>query len=250
MVGGAVDAEPASGTQSPVKGYLDPELAPQGLEVIPPPPKRGSPQAKADLALFTRTRRLQGSDRWRLAQRDVTESPLDTFACALGVQLKPGDAPALDRLLSRLGADRGPWVDAGKFHYMSRRPYLVVKGPICEPKTDHLKGNPDYPSGHAAAGWSIAIVLAELAPDRAGEILARGRVFTESRFICGSHSKSAVDAGVMLASALVATEHGSEPFRSDVAAARADLQAARGKLSPKSAAQCSLETAAMKTRGD
>lgn len=216
-------AETGGSPQTPIGGYLGPALLPQVLNFIPPPPKPSSWQAKADLDLFRRTRRLQGGPRWRLAQKDVTDSPLDTFACALGVQFKPGDAPALDRLLDRLGKDRGQWVDAGKFHYATLRPYLMVDGPICEAKTEHLKGNPDYPSGHAAAGWSVALVLAELAPARAGQVLTRGRVFTESRIVCGSHTKSAVDAGAMLASALIAAEHGSDDFQADLSAARQQL---------------------------
>lgn len=222
---GRTEAMAPAGSQEAVQGYLGAAPPPEVLDFMPAPPRPGSAQEKADLDLFRRTRRLQGGPRWTLAQRDVTDGPFDTFACALGVRLRPGDAPALDRLLARLGKDRGPWVDAGKFHYAVRRPYLKIDGPICEPKTDHLAGNPDYPSGHAAAGWSIALVLAEAAPARAGRVLDRGRVFTESRFVCGSHSRSAVDAGGMLASALIATEHGSDAFRADLAAARSQLVA-------------------------
>ncbi len=190
--------------------------------------------------MFTHTRSLKGGARWRLAQQDVTDSPLVTF----GIRLKPGDAPALDRLLQRVGADRGPLVDAGKLHYAVVRPYQKIGGAICEPKTEHLAGNPDYPSGHAAAGWSVALVLAELKPDRAAQILKRGRAFAESRYICGSDSVSAVEAGTLVASELVAAEHGSAAFRADTDSARADLQT-QGLGQPPDPEMCRQEQLAM-----
>jgi acid phosphatase (class A) len=240
---------PSPVQEASAQGYLDGALLSQALELMPRPPAAGSAEAKADAAVFVRTRALRNGPRWRLAQRDVTDSPFDTFACALGLQLKPGDDPALDRLLQRMGADRRPLVDAAKFHYRALRPYQKVDGPICEAKTEHLAGNPDYPSGHAASGWSIALVLAELAPDRAAPILKRGRAFAQSRLICGSHNKSAVDAATLLASELVAAEHGSAAFRADIDAARTGLT---GKGSPPDKDRCRLETVALRdqtTRG-
>ncbi len=226
-------------------GYLGGALLPHALDLTLAPPRPGSAEARADLEVFAKSRRLEGGPRWRLAQRDVTDPPLTTFACALGVQLKSGEAPAVERLLERLGADRGPLVDAGKFHYRAKRPYQRAKGDICEAKTEHLAGNPDFPSGHAAAGWSTALVLAELLPERAPEILIRGRAFMESRVACGSHSLSAVEAASMLAAALVAAEHGSVEFRGDADAARRELQAARDGGAKPDPAQCRAEAEAI-----
>jgi acid phosphatase (class A) len=236
---GAGQAAPEPG------GYLGDLLLPRALDLTPAPPAPDSAQARADLDVFAKSRSLEGGPRWRLAQRDVTDEPLTTFACALGVALKPGEAPAVERLLDRLGDDRGPLVDAGKFHYRALRPYQRVRGDICEAKTAHLAGNPDFPSGHAAGGWSTALVLAELAPDRAPEILIRGRAFMESRVACGSHTLSAVNAAGVLASALVAAEHGSAAFRSDADAARRELQTVRLTAAKPDPAQCRAEAQAI-----
>lgn len=47
-----------------------------------------------------------------------------------------------------------------------------------------------YPSRHFALGWAWALIMSEMAPDRADEILARGLAYGESRAICGVHYAS------------------------------------------------------------
>jgi hypothetical protein len=98
--------------------------------------------------------------------------------------------------------------------------------PICEAKSDHLAGNPDYPSGHSANGMHVAMILAELAPSRADALYARGREYAESRYICGSHSVSAAEAGIQSGAIIYAAEHTSPLFRQDMDAARAEVEAA------------------------
>ena len=162
-----------------------------------------------------------------MAAEDVHRSRFDIFACAIGLQLTPELAPALNRVLARLG-DAGA-VDRLKQTYARRRPYLGTHAAICEPRSQHLDQNGDYPSGHAAFGWSSALVLTEIFPERATPILARGRSFAESRIVCGSHSMSAVQAGLLGASAAVAAIHGAPGFGEDIAAAQHEAVALRDR---------------------
>lgn len=205
--------------------YLSPRDMPDLVRILPDPPAPGSPEQVADRAVFAATRALKGSPRWALATQDVTGERFDTFAPALGMRLDGRRAPALARVFARTGdADM---VGRAKARLAIRRPYLGANQPICEPKTTHLAGNGDYPSGHASNGWATALILAELAPDRATQILRRGREFGESRYICGSHSRSAVEAGFMAGSVLVARLHASADFRRDMEAARQELAGLR-----------------------
>ena len=132
-------------------------------------------------------------------------------------------------------------VGRAKDGFAVRRPYLNDDLPICEPKTAHLAANGDYPSGHTTSGWSAALILAELIPDRATQILQRGREYGESRYICGSHSRSAVEAGFMAGSVLVATLHTSPAFRRDMDAARTELARAASKAPDATRCRASLE---------
>lgn len=224
-------------------GYLSPEATPDGVRILPPPPAAGSPMATADRQVFAGTRKLQGTPRWAVATSDVHSGAFEHFACALGVTLTPRTAPALAHLLDR--ADTAGIVDPVKYYYHVRRPYLGTKAPICEPRTAHLAGNGDFPSGHTAGGWMEALILAELAPDRATAILARGRAFGESRLVCGAHSLSAVEAGWLAGAAATAALHGSAAFRADLEAARAELATLRANAPAPDSKTCRAEAKAL-----
>ena len=102
--------------------------------------------------------------------------------------------------------------------------------------------NASYPSGHAMIGWAWALVLSELAPDRTNALLQSGREFAQSRVICGVHNASAIEAGRMNASIVVAALHGDATFRADLDAAREEM-AANVAAGGTDAAVCSHEAA-------
>lgn len=192
---------------------------------LPPAPTPGSPLEARDRAVFREGRPPVGSLRWTQATSDVDEAVpamLRDYSDALGTALTPDRYPALARLLRTMRPDVAAAVNAVKPVYARRRPFLLDDGPVCEDKAQ-LSHSFDYPSGHTSWGTSVALVLAELRPDRTEAILARGREYGNSRVICGAHSVSAVDAGRQAAAAIVAVLHGSPRFRADLDAARREL---------------------------
>jgi hypothetical protein len=214
---------------APASGYLAPEARPDLTKILAPPPTPGSPRAIADAAIFDQTRSLKDTPRWVLAADDVAGHFYDHYAAALGVRLDPAKAPILTALLERAGEDRSV-VGLAKTHWGTQRPYVGKDAaPVCETKRPDLTANPDYPSGHAAHGEHIALILAELAPSRADALYARGREYAESRYICGSHTVSAAEAGLQAGAVIYAAEHRSEVFRRDMDMARAEVAAALGK---------------------
>ncbi len=242
--GMAVAQQAAAPPPSLPVGYLTPQTWPDAARILPPAPATGSPREARDQEVFKTTRASEGSPRWALAQNDVPTLPqamLKNFSCAVGTELTPQTAPKLTAMLSRVGLDAGRQVAAVKDVFKRKRPYLIDEGNICVPRSDSLAASPDYPSGHATWGWSIGLILAEIAPDRATPILARGRAYGESRVICGVHTVSAVEAGRTNGGALVATLHGDPQFRADLEAARAEVAALR-KSAAAEPSSCALET--------
>lgn len=219
--------------------YIPQARVPDGVDVLPLPPAPDSPADNADRALFRATRALEGSPRWRMATDDVGNAPLDRYACAIGMRLDATRAPALAALLDRIGT--GDMVGPVKDHYRKARPYLGTDAPICEPRTDHLARNGDYPSGHAANGWLEALVLVQLLPDRVTPLLARARAYGESRVICGVHSRSAVQAGWLAGSAMFAMLQTSSAYRRDLAAAARELARLRPHAPAPDPATCAGE---------
>ena len=100
--------------------------------------------------------------------------------------------PALRRTLT----DAGLSTYTAKNNCRHKRPFKVNENPVCTPEEEEkLRKDDSYPSGHTALGWAWALVLAEIAPDRADAVLARGRAFGESRIICNVHWHSDVVQG-------------------------------------------------------
>jgi acid phosphatase (class A) len=130
--------------------------------------------------------------------------------------------------------------DAKNFN-KRQRPFLIDKGETCIVISPDFAKSYDYPSGHATLSWTLGLVLAEIAPDRATQILARARAFGESRIVCGVHNASAVDAGRTEASIVVAALHSSADFRTDLEAARSEPAEARAKAA--APANCDAENA-------
>ncbi|WP_346344636.1 phosphatase PAP2 family protein [Sphingomonas sp. dw_22] len=217
------------------------------LAVLPPAPERGDARYEADRAIYKTTRALLDTPRWKLAVNDVKTGQADMmrdFSCAVGVVLTPENAPRLAALVARASADTGHATGIAKDHYRRLRPYQIDSGAVCQPAVQ-LQGSFDYPSGHTTLGWTWATLLAQLAPDRATAILARGRAFGESRIVCGVHNASAVEGGRLSAGATLTAMAGSPEFQADLAAARAELAALRGSAAATvpDRAQCEREAA-------
>ena len=251
------DAQPdrRAPTAAPMTGqalpYIDPGSLPDTTKILPEPPGVGTPSQASDEAIFRRTRSLEGTPRWTLAQHDAVlnaRTVVDDFSCALGTKLSPADAPALFKIFDRASGDIGPMFQDPKDQYRRVRPFVGNDLPICVARTARLSASPSYPSGHTTIEFSVALILAELAPDRGSEILARGRTLGESRIVCGVHWASDVEAGYLSAAVFVAALHGSRDFRSDLEMARRQVALARSLGVPKpDSTACNLERAAEET---
>ena len=225
-------------------GYLPAGTAPNSLNLLPPPPAAGSAAQARDDEAAKAAVALNGTPRWTLATHDAElkfPKAAETFACAMDVKISEADTPALYVLLRRTLADNGLSTYPTKNKYKRARPFTVNGAPICTPNEEQvLRNDGSYPSGHSAIGWGWALVLTEVAPDRANEILARGRAFTNSRVVCNVHWLSDTEEGRTMASAVVAKLQSNSDFQADVEAAKAEVAAARAKgLKP--AGDCAAE---------
>ena len=241
----AQNTQAVPGYSDQSSGYLSAAEAPDLLKILPPAPKPGTARYEADRKIFQRTRKLKDTSRWAMALNDDNysdEAVAKDYSCALGVAFNATDEPHLIRLIARMGADLAHAGSAAKKFYQRKRPFLIGKGATCIVVTPDFAKSYDYPSGHSTYSWALGLVLAELAPDRATQILARARAYGESRVICGVHNASAIEGGRIVGASVVAALHGSPEFRTDLDAARAELQAARAKAAT-SGATCDAENA-------
>lgn len=216
------------------EGYLQPFEVPNSRAILPPPPQHGS--AAMDLDLEISEMYLQSGDtkRWRQAQIDANlDFPvsIDTFALVLNTEISLDSAPYLYLLLNRVVADASASTAAGKVFFKRLRPFLINKQPTCDPESEsYLQTSGAYPSGHAAIGWTWALILSELFPEQSNAIFIRGRDFGESRVVCNLHWHSDVVEGRHMGSATVAALHGNKDFLHDLEMAKKEIKKIRKKF--------------------
>ena len=227
---------PAAATGLPARGslpqgYLPREPLPDSIVLSPPPPGPASAAEARDLEAAQAALALRGGPRWRLAIQDAdlfrAGAPA-AFSCTVGVAIGPATTSDLHRLLNKSLADLAGSTAGIKERYARARPFMVNGQPTCTPEAEQsLRTNGSYPSGHSAIGFGWSLILAELVPERAAAIVARGRAFGDSRRICNVHWLSDVEEGRIAAATAVARLHALPAFRADLAKAREELRQAR-----------------------
>lgn len=235
-----------------LQGYLDAGAYPDSLALLPPPPAEASAALRQDEAANRSALEMQGSPRFRLAALDNDLSfpaAAATFSCAAGISINEARTPFLYQLLRRTLVDAGLATYAAKNHYQRQRPFLINGAAACvdDHERERLETDGSYPSGHTAIGWAWALILAELVPERANDVLARGLAFGESRMICNVHWASDVAAGRIVGAAAVARLHADAAFRRDLTRARREVEASSNEGPPPDR-DCAAESAALNGR--
>ncbi|WP_340646955.1 phosphatase PAP2 family protein [Phenylobacterium sp.] len=218
-------AAPLNPIPTTLTGYL-PTADIDGAALLGPPPSPDSLRGQADRAYYNETRALAGTPRWNAAIRDNDiwgGGALKGYACAAGKEIGPKATPVLYRLLHRIELDVRTVGKPAKDHYNRPRPLIGDTQAVCVPREDWMKTNASYPSGHTMVGWAWGLILTELAPGKADGLMATAKEVGESRAVCGVHYQSDIEAGRMLASAMVARLHGDPAFQRDLATARREL---------------------------
>lgn len=213
---------------------LDSLQMPNAVHFLPPPPDTASAAFQYDRAQY----------RWGMEQRKEpvrlaiavndaiwsVDNICKIYSGVLGIDISQENTPAIYRMLTLglLTTDQ-----AGKLpknHYMRTRPYVFFNDPTIYPSDEKwLRNNGSYPSGHTILGWSAALLLTEVAPDKADTILARGYMYGQSRVIAGYHWQSDVDAARLVASAAVARLHADKRFIKLMKKARKEYKKMRKK---------------------
>jgi acid phosphatase (class A) len=192
--------------------------------VLGPPPAADSPRDRADQELVKQYQSVD-EERWQQAKLDETQL-YSRFAEAFGRAIDPKASPVLMKLLDRALLDVDATTSAAKDHFSRPRPYqrmhlqrVCNRDDTPEPE-EHPMHGASYPSGHSTHGWAVAMILARVAPNRAAALLERAEEYEESRLVCGMHFPTDVEAGQVVATAVVSHLDASKQFQADLTRAR------------------------------
>jgi acid phosphatase (class A) len=192
------------------------------VRLLPPPPPEGSAAQKAELAELHRIQDARTPAQLAQAKWDNDHEDASSFAPTLGPAFDLAKLPATAKLLKIVDHEQSVAKKRGKAAFGRLRPWLIDPTLVgCEHSDD--KPRSSYPSGHTSMAFAMAVVLADLLPDRAPAILARAQEYGEDRLVCGVHFRSDVVAGQALGTAVGVQLLHAPALKADIEAARQEL---------------------------
>jgi acid phosphatase (class A) len=193
-------------------------------KLLPPPPANDSPQTRAELNEMLAIQQSRSSAQAARAAADA-RAAVYRLADALGdpAAFTKDRVPLTDTLFRRILASEGTVMGAAKRYYGRPRPFVL------EPQLEPVIAKPpdgSYPSGHSTWVRAVALVLADMIPERRPQILARADEYAHNRVVAGVHYPSDIEAGKLAGTAIAAALYASDDFRADLAAATSELRRA------------------------
>ena len=216
--------------------YFKQSELPNMVNFLPPPPEFESSRFAADQTQYLwGIKQRQDPERAAMAIRDAVygmQTIIDEYCPILGLEITKEGTPELYTLLQDVGATCDSISDRAKQEYKRTRPFVYYNRQTLVPEQEesHIN-NGSYPSGHTVLGWTMALLLSDINPAVAEQLLARGYEYGQSRVIAGYHWQSDVDAGRLGASVLYAKLQGNERFREQLAKAQQEFNELTGGTS-------------------
>ena len=216
-----------------VDAYFTTKEMPDMMLFMPGPPDSTSVAFANDVSRYFWGKTMrQNPERAAEAKRDAVyglATILEEFEEAFGMKITKEETPEIYKVLLEGTATCDSICTLPKQRYARTRPFIRFHEHTLAPELEgELNPHKSFPSGHTLLGWSSALLMMEINPDRANEILARGYRYGENRLVVGAHWQSDTDAARLAASVAYARLHTSERFLKQMKKARAEFAAKKG----------------------
>jgi acid phosphatase (class A) len=193
------------------------------IHVLGPPPATQSAAATADLAAVLAAQAVRTDADVKAAQADDDLSVFH-FANAMGGGFNPDNLPFAAAFLKDVGVEANQAIGEAKNHFNRPRPF--VEDPHVMPVV--RAGNGSYPSGTATFAYAVAILLADMVPEKAPAIFTRAASYAHNRVVAGVHYPTDIAGGRIAASMIDGALLNDAAFMADFAKARAEVRRAVG----------------------
>jgi acid phosphatase (class A) len=195
---------------------------PNAIELLAPPPLIDSPEQTADMAEVQAVYHAASSNEIAAAYSEKKFN-IFNFTPAIGDFFVAGKFPKTEAFFEKVQTDAEAVTDKAKVYYQRPRPY-VTDPTLANGK---LEKSFSYPSGHSTESMVLALVLAEVFPDKHGTIIAEARNIGWHRVEIARHYPTDIYAGRVLAQAIVKQLDKNDDFQKDLAEAKAEIAAAQ-----------------------
>ena len=195
---------------------------PDAIALLAPSPLPGSLEQAADMDEVRAAWHAADSNDIAIAysQKKFT---VFNFTPAIGAFFLSNNLPKTAAFFDRVQTDAAAVTDNAKDFYKRPRPYTTDPS-LANGK---LEKSFSYPSGHSTESMVLALVLADLFPDKHDAIIAEARSIGWHRVQIARHYPTDIYAGRVLAQAIVKQMLKSDAFQHDFAEAKAEIAAAR-----------------------
>jgi acid phosphatase (class A) len=109
-----------------------------------------------------------------------------------------------------------------------QRPRPSVVSNQVHPLAKEKANDWSYPSGHATFGYTTAVLLANMLPEKRAAIFVRADGYAEHRIVMGAHFPSDIEAGHLAGTVIAAGIMQDPSWKQDYEAARLELRHALG----------------------
>jgi acid phosphatase (class A) len=195
---------------------------PDAATFLAPPPLPDSAEQAADMDEVKAVYHAATSNDMAAAYSEK-KFTVYNFTEAVGAYFVETNLPKTTAFFEKVQLDAETVTDLGKDFFKRPRPY-VTDPSLANGK---LEKSFSYPSGHSTESMVLALVLADLLPDRHDAIIAHARLMGWHRVQIARHYPTDIYAGRVLAQAIVEKFKQSADFNRDFAEARAEVTAAQ-----------------------
>lgn len=201
--------------------YLAPGK-PDAATLLAPPPLMGSSEQAADLDEVRTVYHAAGSNDMAAAYAEKKFSVFN-FTPAVGAYFQSNNLPKTVAFFEKVQLDAETVTDLGKDYFKRPRPFTTDPSLA----NGELEKSFSYPSGHSTESMVLALVLADLLPEKHDAILTHARMMGWHRVQIARHYSTDIYAGRVLAQTIVKQLKKSEAFQKEFEEAKAEIIAAQ-----------------------
>jgi acid phosphatase (class A) len=194
---------------------------PDSTVILAPPPLPGSAEQDADMAEVVAVHQACTSNEAAVAFSEKKFSVFN-FTPAVGEFFQPGRFPRTEAFFEQVQKDAAAATDTAKDFWKRPRPF-VTNPSLASGKLEKSFG---YPSGHSTESMVLALVLAQVFPEKSEDIFGIARDIGWHRVQIARHYPTDIYAGRVFARAIVREMKASAEFQKDLAEVKKEIAAA------------------------